>query len=253
MGEGEATLEEAWDGSADDWIRWSRSPELDHAFWWLNLPALLEILPPAGSLTVDIACGEGRLSRRLRQLGHNVVGVEASTVLADAARSADPSIAVHIADATAIPLDDGAADLVVASLALMNMDDMAGVVHEVARVLRPGGHFCFSVLHPMNSWGDAGDVGYFESTRYAEQLVHDGASMTVNEIHRPLGDYLGGLEDAGFLVEKFREPVPDDGYVADRPEVARWREKPAFLHVRALKPLPTPGATGTSWGPHKVQ
>ena len=237
MTETESSLRDAWEGEADDWIRWARSPELDHAFWSLNLPALLDILPAPGTLTIDVACGEGRLGRRLLDRGHSVVGVESSVALAAAAQAAAPAMKVHVADAADMPFDDDSADLAVASLALMNMDDMAAVVKEVARVVRPGGRFCFSVLHPINSWGDAGDdVGYFESTRYAEELIRDGASMTFHETHRPLSAYLGDLEDAGFLVEKFREPVPNADYVAERPEVARWQERPAFLHVRALLP-----------------
>lgn len=229
-------LEDSWDDEAEDWIRWARSPELDHAFWWLNLPALLEILPPPGRMTIDVACGEGRLGRRLVELGHTVVGVESSPALAEAARQMAPHIPVETAEAAAMPFADDSADLAVASLALMNMDDMGAVVKEVARVLQPGGHFCFSVLHPINSWGDAGGAGYFESTRYDEELIRDGTKMTFHETHRPLSEYLGGLEDAGFLVEKFREPVPNRDYVEDRPEVAHWRDKPAFLHVRAVLP-----------------
>lgn len=214
-------------------MRWARSPECDHAFWHLNLPALLALLPRPGELTLDVGCGEGRLARALKELGHPVVGIESSPALAWAATKADPSFDVRVADAVAIPLPNDVADLAIASLSLMNMDDMPRVVSEIARVLRPAGCFCFSVLHPINSWGDAG-AGYFETARYTEELRRDGARMTLHDSHRPLGDYFGALQDAGFLVERVVEPVPDDSYIAASPEVVRWRERPGFLHVRAL-------------------
>ena len=58
--------------------------------------------------------------------------------------------------------------------------------------------------------------------------------MILHDTHRPLGDYFGALEDAGFLVERVVEPVPDAAYIAAFPEAARWLERPGFLHVRAL-------------------
>lgn len=195
------TLREAWEGSADAWVRWARSPQLDHAFWRMNLPVLLDLLPAPGELTVDVGCGEGRVARWLGELAHRVVGIEGSPALARAARAADPALEVHVADAADMPLDDDVADLAVASLALMTMDDMPGVVREVARVLRPGGRFCLSVLHPLNSWSDAGDVGYFETVRYIKEVERDGERMPFHDTHRPLGAYLGALADAGFLLE----------------------------------------------------
>jgi SAM-dependent methyltransferase len=227
------SLRTAWDENAEDWVRWARSSECDHAFWHLNLPALLALLPQPGELTLDVGCGEGRVARTLKELGHHVVGVESSPVLAQAAKKADPSFEVHVADAAAIPAPNDSADLVIASLSLMNMDDMPRVVGEIARVLRPRGRFCFSVLHPVNSWGDAG-AGYFETVRYTEELERDGARMTLHDTHRPLRDYFAALQDAGFLVERVVEPMPEDAYVAAFPEVARWLERPGFLHVRAL-------------------
>jgi SAM-dependent methyltransferase len=233
MTETAGTLRSAWDAEAAAWIAWARSPEADHAFWWLNLPALLGLLPAPADLTVDVACGEGRVARAMKKRGHRVVGVEGSPALAAAAREADPDFDVHVGDAAHLPLGDACADLAVSSLALMNLDDMPAAVGEVARVLRPGGRFVFSILHPANSHGDAGDVSYFATVRYAEDLVHGDLRLTVNDTHRPLSAYLGALEASGFIVEALREPVPTDAHVAAHPHAARWRERPGFLHVRA--------------------
>jgi SAM-dependent methyltransferase len=226
------SLRAAWNENAEAWLRWSRSPELDHAFWHLNLPTLIALLPPPGEITLDVGCGEGRVARALTALGHVVVGVESSPALARAAIEAEPAFEVHVADAAAMALPDSLADLAVASLSLMNMDDVPGVVSEIARVLRPRGCFCFSILHPVNSWGDA-EAGYFETVRYDEQLDRGGARMILPDTPRPLGDYFGALEEAAFVVERVVEPVPDDAYIAAYPDAARWLERPGFLHVRA--------------------
>jgi SAM-dependent methyltransferase len=229
-----ATLRDAWEDEAARWIAWARSPGTDHFFWRFGLPALLALTPAPGRRTVDMGCGEGRVARELSARGHQVVGIEGSPTLAQTARDADPPIDVHVADASAMPLDDGAADLCVASMVLLNVDDLDAVIAEVARVLAPGGRFVFSTTHPDSGRRKAGD-DYFATVRFAETRERDGVRMTFHDVHRPLSAYLGALERAGLLVEAVREPVPDDAYVADHPQVARWRREPCFLLVRAVK------------------
>jgi SAM-dependent methyltransferase len=230
-----ATLRDAWEDEAARWIAWARSPGTDHFFWRFSLPALLDLTPAPGRLTVDMGCGEGRVARELIARGHRVVGIEGSPTLAQAARNADPPTDVHVADASAMPLDDGAADLCVASMVLLNVDDLDAVIAEVARVLAPGGRFVFSTTHPDSGRRKAGD-DYFATVRFAETRERDGVRMTFHDVHRPLSAYFGALERAGLLVEAVREPVPADAYVADHPKVARWRREPCFLLVRAVKP-----------------
>jgi len=222
-------LRTAWDEHAADWIAWARAPGQDHFFWRFSMPRLLELLPAPGALTLDLGCGEGRLSRELAARGHRVVGVEQSPALVAAAREAAPEIEVREGDAGAIPLADGAADLVVASMVLMNLDDLEGAMAEVARVLTPAGRFCASLVHPFNSPKQA---PYFTDHSYAEVRDRGGLRMTFTDRHRPLQDYSRALESAGLVIEALREPVPDDAHVAAHPEVGVWRERPAFLLLR---------------------
>jgi SAM-dependent methyltransferase len=230
----------AWEDAAGDWIGWARTPALDHTFWGFNLPALLELVPPPGRLTVDVGSGEGRVGRELIRRGHTVVGVEGSAALAAAAQAADPPLTVHVGDAARLPLADASADLAVASMSLLNIDAMPAAVAEVARVLDRGGRFCFSLVHPQNSAKPLGDDpragSYFAEYVYAEERERGGRRMTFHDIHRPLSTYSRALEDAGLLIEALREPVPGAAYLAEHPEMERWTRRPCFLHVRALKP-----------------
>lgn len=228
-------LRQAWEDNAASWVTWARTPALDHAFWHLNLPTLLGLLPPPGTGTaLDVGCGEGRLAREMKRRGYRVAGLEGSASLRAAALDADPEFEVVLADAAAMPFPDETFDLAVASLALMNMDDMPGAIREVSRVLRRGGAFCFSVLHPINSWGDAGEVSYFETVAYEERIEAAGGEMTFHDTHRPLSDYFAALAAAGLHVVELREPRPDHAYAASHPAARRWRERPGFLHARAV-------------------
>jgi SAM-dependent methyltransferase len=227
-------MRSAWDAQAANWVRWARTPEHDHFFWRLGLPALLELIGEPGRRTLDLACGEGRLSRVLAERGHALVGVEGSPALAAAAREAAPGIEVLDGDAAAIPLEDGAVDLVVCSMALLNFDDMGLAVREIARVLEPGGRFCFSTVHPMTSLKDGDD--YFAERTYEETRTRAGITMTFTDRHRPLSAYAAALEGAGLLLQALREPVPDAEHVAREPSVEHWTREPVFLLGRAVRP-----------------
>ena len=93
-------------------------------------------------LVVDLACGTGRFTGGLaRELEARVVGVDAAaTMLAKAVGNvADARVAFVRADAAAIPLAAGAADVVFVSMAWHHFDDPAAVAAEIRRVLRSGG------------------------------------------------------------------------------------------------------------------
>jgi hypothetical protein len=89
---------------------------------------------------------------------------------------------------------------------------------------------------------------YFTPRAEPQVFERDGVSMTFCDRHLPLEAYVGALEDAGLLVEALREPQPDDAAVADHPALARRREVPMFLHVRAVK-LPSRPPGESSQGP----
>jgi len=232
------SLGDFWEGQAEAWVRWAREPGHD-SYWRFHRDRFLELLPPPGHLTVDVGCGEGRLGRDLRALGHTLLAIDRSPTMIRHALEADPELDARVADAVALPLENGAADLVVSFMSLMNTDDLEGAVREAARVLGSGGRYCVAITHPLNTAGsfvsresDAPFVvegSYFERTQKELPVERDGLEMTFLDAHRPLEDYFAALEVAGLVVDRLRE-IPD---TAD-PDT-RWRRVPLFLHRRACK------------------
>ena len=237
-------LKEAWEAEAERWIAWARPPAHD-SYWRFHRDQFLRLVPAPGRRTVDIGCGEGRLARHLKQLGHSMVAIDSSPSLVAAARRLDPSMDVRLADAAALPLEDASADLAVAFMSLQDIDEMPAAIGEAARVLEPGGKLCLAIVHPLNSAGrfeqSAPDAlfviegDYLGAFRYADTLERGGLTMTFHSAHRPLETYFNALEEAGFLVDALREPaVPEHAIVAD--SWRRWQRLPLFLHVRARRP-----------------
>jgi len=236
------SLSEHWERHAAEWTRWAREPGHD-SYWRVHRDRFLELLPRPGRLTLDVGCGEGRLARDLKERGHSVRAFDASPALVEAARSADPSLDVAKADAGALPLEDGASDLVVSFMVLMNVDDLGSVVSEAARVLEPGGHFCIAITHPINTAGEFEAwepnspfvirESYFEPHRNDLRAERGGLTMTFVDLHRPLQAYAEALEQSRFLIERIRE-IGDDEEPPQRESQLRWRRLPLFLHLRAV-------------------
>jgi len=237
-------LRARWEAQASQWIAWARADGHD-SYWRYHRDQFLRLLPPPGRCTLDIGCGEGRLLRDLKRLGHRVIGVDASPTLVAAARERDPSMDIRLADAAALPLADAGADLVIAFMSLHDIDALSACVREAARVLCRGGRLCLAIVHPINSAGRFAETAaaapfviggdYLRPFYYADCVERDGLTMTFHSRHRPLESYFLALEEAGLLVEALREPaVPEDAIKSDAGR--RWQRLPLFLHIRARHP-----------------
>jgi SAM-dependent methyltransferase len=239
-------LRAAWERNAADWIRWARDPaELDGHYVRYHRDLFLELLPGPPARTLDLGCGEGRLTRDLGRRGYEVVGVDASPSMVAAAREAAPDLEIHLADAASLPLRDSSFDLALAFMSLQDAEDLGGVVREAARILVPGGRLCLAIVHPVNSAGEfeAREAAapfvihgsYLDESYFVDEIERDGARLLLESVHRPIQAYVDALADAGLLVERIREvALPEH---ADRdPHSPRWRRIPLFLHLRAVKP-----------------
>jgi ubiquinone/menaquinone biosynthesis C-methylase UbiE len=105
---------------------------------------LLDLLhPEPGALVLDVACGPGNTTRRLREgtRGGFVVGVDvAAPMLARAVRDTEgDGIAYVRGDAHALPFADGTFDVVACFGALYLVEEPFRVIDELVRVLKPGG------------------------------------------------------------------------------------------------------------------
>ena len=127
---------------------WSRSYE--HS-WMQRLifnrvhRAALELatsLPPPVSV-LDVGCGTGRLLRAaaLRWPDARYLGVDPAQGMVAVAQRLTPGATIHRGVAESLPLPDASVDLIFSTMSSHHWRDRAAAVREIARVLRPGGHF----------------------------------------------------------------------------------------------------------------
>lgn len=234
------SLRQGWDAQAEAWVAWARAPEHD-SYWRFHRDAFLPLIPSPGRLTLDVGCGEGRVSRDLKSMGHRVVGIDSSWAMSYATTRAARATPAVTADATSLPLPSGIADCVVAFMALHDIDDMPAALHETARVLKPGGILVMAISHPVKSAGrfvgDSADPdrpfvvngSWYEQRQQTGTMTREGLTMTFHSRHRPLQAYTEALADAGFVIERMLEP-PDPAPV--KPCHSRI---PMFLDIRAKR------------------
>ncbi|MDQ1712896.1 MAG: hypothetical protein QOE45_2346 [Frankiaceae bacterium] len=166
-----------------------------------------------GRRVLDVGCGAGQTTRWLAARGARVAAFDLSMAQLRLA-GAGPYVR---ADAESLPFADAAFDLACSAYgALPFVADSARVMREVARVLRPGGRWVFSVTHPVR-WcfpdtetGLTVTTSYFDRTPYVEQ-GEDGVATYV-EHHRTFGDRVREAVAAGLAVVDVVEPEWPDGH-----------------------------------------
>src|SRR5579875_2502279 len=171
----------------------------------------------AGLTGVEVGCGAAQCSRWLIGRGARMVALDLSAAQLAAARrlSARSGIDVPVvqADARLLPIADRSADFACSAYgALPFIGDTDSVMREVARVLRPGGRWVFSVTHPIR-WSFRDDPGpgglvaessYWDRRPYVEE--DETGTATYVEHHRTIGDRVADLVDAGLVVDRLVEP-----------------------------------------------
>lgn len=221
------------------------------------IPGTLRLLSvKKGEKVLDLACGQGVLSRALHQRGATVTSVDLSEQLIQIARRRSPKdIRFLVADAARLaPLESGEFDAVACVLALQNMAAPELALKAAARALRTAGRLVAVVMHPafripqQSRWGwdEQRQLLFRQVDRYLSPLKvpidvrpfrAPGSAQTWT-YHRPLQDYVKAMADAGLLIDALEEwpshKTSQPGPVAAAENRAR-QEFPLFLALRAIK------------------
>ncbi|MCB9892556.1 MAG: methyltransferase domain-containing protein [Planctomycetes bacterium] len=102
--------------------------------------------PQRGERILDVATGTGWAARRVARRGAECVGVDFAAGVLEVARDlAMPGTSFAIADAEALPYEDGEFDAVLSTFGVMFCANPEAAASEIARVCRPGGRMALAV------------------------------------------------------------------------------------------------------------
>jgi SAM-dependent methyltransferase len=236
-------------------------------------PATERLLDPSAQDTIlDVACGAGRLARRIASRGARVVAFDTSREFITRARertAPDASIEYHVLDAgradNLVALGVNRFNKAVCTMALMDMPEITPLFRGLSRLLPAGGAFVFSVTHPcfhsatMQRFAELseGEPGrhvirtgvkissYLSpSARKTEGII--GQPEPQFFFHRPVGILFQTGFDAGFVVDGLEEPrLPPP---ASPRAGVRWHDMPDIppvlvVRMRLVHRLPDSVAT----------
>ena len=200
-------------------------------------PVLRSLLPPVDGMDVlDAGCAAGHHSAWLADHGARITAIDLSPRMVERTQrllGSRGEARVHDLREPLTFLGDDAIDVVVCSLTIHYLDDLLAPLREFHRVLRPDGSLVLSTHHPFIDWEWAGYEGYYETGVVEDRWDSFGATMRFRR--RTMEELMRALEDAGFLIRRYREPRPDPAEVAARPSTdPEWPTKPTFLFLEAV-------------------
>jgi 2-polyprenyl-3-methyl-5-hydroxy-6-metoxy-1,4-benzoquinol methylase len=148
-------VQQIWDANADFWDERMAEGNLTHRH--LLAPTVERLLRlRRGEAVLEIACGNGQLSRRMVDLGARVVAVDQSEGMLRHARARSRAYRTTIeyrcldaADPAALRgLGSHRFAAVVCNMAIMDMAEIRPLAAAVRSLLTPDGRFVFSITHP---------------------------------------------------------------------------------------------------------
>jgi ubiquinone/menaquinone biosynthesis C-methylase UbiE len=224
----------AWDELAGFWDQQIQAG----ATWQRHLiqPSVERLIGlERGERVLEIACGNGEFARRMSELGGQVLAVDFSEGMLERARAHGGEVEYRSADAmdaeALLALGDPASfDAVVSNMAIMDMESVEPMAVASSRLLKPGGRFVFSTLHPAFNSGDVrpaveldleGGVTEVYSVKvssYGRPSTGKGVAVRGQPVeqwyfHRPLWMILKPFFDQGFALDGLEEPLegPEHG------------------------------------------
>jgi 2-polyprenyl-3-methyl-5-hydroxy-6-metoxy-1,4-benzoquinol methylase len=262
-------IREAWNQNAAFWdTRMGEGNDFVEVLEWPAIERLLALR--SGERILDVACGNGLTSRRLAAMGAQVVAfdfaeemiahaIERTTALSPAGHA--ERIQYRVLDATdeaaLLALGEGQFDAALSNMALFDMAEIGPLVRALPRLLRPGGRFVFSVLHPcFNSphmalagevedrEGDILTVYSVKVFRYMTPTVTHAAAIRGQPklqlvFHRPLQVLFGTFFEAGFVLDGLEERAFPPGHPSGREPLSwggKFSEIPPVLVARMRLP-----------------
>lgn len=147
---------------------------------------------PEGSFVLDLGCGNGAITQKLKEKGFRVLGIDASESMLEKAKELHPDLDFRLDDACAFRLEKKA-DAIFSNAVFHWIDDHDRLVRNISSNLKTGGQLVF----------EFGGKGCADTVHHAlEKAFANRGLKYVNRFHfRSIGEFAPILEKHGFRVE----------------------------------------------------
>lgn len=171
-----------------------------------------------GEKVLDLGCGYGFYTDYFRSIGANAIGIDGSEKMIEIARSRYPFTSFSVMDITTpLVFKNNQFDVVFSNQVLMDIENIDFVFSECRRILKTGGIFYYSIVHPAFYDGhwlkDENGYKYAKALdKYIEpyQFTNEFWGET-GHFHRSLSYYLNVAAKNGFALKHTCEPISYDG------------------------------------------
>ena len=168
---------------------------------WRTLAARAAVRP--GDRVLDACCGTGDLALAAEAEGGEVTGLDFAERMLDRARRKSAGIDWVQGDVLALPFPDESFDAVTIGFGLRNVEDRAGALQELRRVLRPGGRVAIlEIVRPSGLLSFFYAVWFDRLIPLAGRVLPGGAAYTYLPASVKRFPHANGLDaevrDAGF-------------------------------------------------------
>lgn len=160
---------------------------------------------------VDVGCGTGRLTSKLRLRANETVGIDPSAVSIELARAHDDATRFEVATAEEWAGSEARFDVAVANMVLMDALDLDGIVSALAALAR-GGVVLATIAHPA-FWPIYWDYAVSAGFSYLDEIVVEtpfrtsskSYGLVATHVHRPVETYLHSFRRHGLTMTAFEE------------------------------------------------
>lgn len=219
---------------------------------YINFPTFLERLGNIkGKKILDLGCGSGDFSSELAEKGADVIGVDISEDWIKHCEKDHKEVSnlkFQKCDSSDLNyFDDSSFDAVVMNMVFLNhksQEIFEKTFYEVSRVLKKGGSFLFTDLHPICIMAPEGATekhgypegfSYFsDGTKYTSTVKLSDGSSSIDfvDMHWTLETYSRVINDSGMFIFRIIEPKP---VTDDVPDELKNYKQPEYIMFHCKK------------------
>ncbi|WP_180287080.1 bifunctional 2-polyprenyl-6-hydroxyphenol methylase/3-demethylubiquinol 3-O-methyltransferase UbiG [Paenibacillus sp. LK1] len=195
--------------------------EQDLSYKYILVPGILSLISNKSfNNIIDIGCGSGHLTQKLKNKGKIVTGVDLSEENISIAQTNYSESNINFTNASIENFSrmalNGSYDLAVANMTLMDVHSLENTLEAVSKILCKKGEFVFSITHPCfwpfywnywdEEWFDYSSEIFIESS--FKISLSSNENIRTTHIHRPLEYYIRTLKKFNFQINTVVEPLP---------------------------------------------